>query len=508
MPIDSVHAHAATTASGTTGRPAAPISTIAERVAGTSDRFLVTFIDLWLFLAVVLWLFQTITMPAIQYPSLIMLVAGIPARLALRAKRVTLARYLFMVPLCLGVVIVPLFTNGVRTPVMANMPMLVLLAGWLLGRRAAAVTALVFGIATFFYWLAEAQGWWVLATPLRTPDVWAMVWVSMTALTAITVWSLIASYEANFTLEFELQGRLTQALLDATSAHQRLASASQFNEAILLNSPLPMSVYAATGQCVEVNDAYCDLAGASREEMLAQNFREIESWHGSGLFESCQTALTSNLPQRHEMHLVTSFGKEVFVECRILPTLIHEQQHLLLQMVDLSDRKRMEEDLRQLAFHDALTRLPNRRLLIDRLQQALHARKRTKNQLAVLFLDLNRFKQLNDSHGHEAGDFLLMAVARRLKRLVRESDTVARIGGDEFVILLEGLGTDADYAAAHVASVVEKIYFALAQEYMLGDIRYEGSASVGIKIVGTDETDPDRVLSDADAAMYEKKKQS
>jgi len=508
MPNDSVSLNAASTASGTTRTPVAQVSTIAERVAATSDRFLIVFVDLWLFLACVLWLFQLITMPAIQYPSLIMLAAGVPARLALQTKRVTLARYLFMVPLCLGVVIVPLFTNGVRTPVLANMPMLVLLAGWLLGRRAAAVSALVFGIAASFYWLAEAQGWWVLATPLRTPDVWVMVWVAMIALMAVTVWSLIASYETNFNREFELQSRLANALQDAGIANQRLASASQFNKAILQNSPLPMSVYAADGQCVEVNDAYCDLLGATRDALLAQNFQHIESWQGSGLFQRCQTALASNMPQQHEMRVVTSFGKEVFVECRILPTLIHEQQHLLLQLIDLSERKRVEEDLRHLAFHDVLTRLPNRRLLLDRLQQALHTRKRTRSQLAVLFLDLNRFKQLNDSHGHEAGDLLLIAVARRLKRLVREGDTVARIGGDEFVILLEALGTDADQAAAYVASVVDKIHVALAQEYTLGDILYEGTASVGVKMVDADESDPDRVLSDADAAMYEQKKRT
>jgi len=175
---------------------------------------------------------------------------------------------------------------------------------------------------------------------------------------------------------------------------------------------------------------------------------------------------------------------------------------------DITGRKRLEEELRAIAFHDSLTRLPNRRLLLDRLEHALLSGKRQQDHLAVLFIDLNQFKQLNDTHGHDAGDLLLVEVARRLKLGVRESDTVARLGGDEFVILLEGLGDDGDQASEYAASVAGKVRQVLSEEYDLGGIRHVGSASVGIKICREGDNDPDQILKEADAAMYEAKRRA
>ena len=157
-------------------------------------------------------------------------------------------------------------------------------------------------------------------------------------------------------------------------------------------------------------------------------------------------------------------------------------------------------------FHDALTLLPNRRLLIECLKRALLTSKRSGSRIAVLFLDLNKFKVLNDTYGHDTGDLLLVEVARRLKHLVRESDMVVRLGGDEFVILLEGLGTAAEQAAMYAASVKQKVCQALTEDYIFGTIRHSGSASVGVKMVEEGDTDPDQILKDADAAMYLEKR--
>jgi diguanylate cyclase (GGDEF)-like protein len=166
----------------------------------------------------------------------------------------------------------------------------------------------------------------------------------------------------------------------------------------------------------------------------------------------------------------------------------------------------VESRLREMAFTDALTQLPNRRLLLDRLKQALNSSKRQCSYGAVIFLDLNEFKQLNDTHGHNVGDQLLIEVANRLQLLVRASDTVARLGGDEFVVLLVNLGAELLHATAHANSIAEKIKSALNEEYVLGDIRHHGSASVGIKLFIGDQVDPDQVLHEADEAMYESKK--
>ena len=175
---------------------------------------------------------------------------------------------------------------------------------------------------------------------------------------------------------------------------------------------------------------------------------------------------------------------------------------------DITDHRRMQQELASLAFNDALTRLPNRRLLIERLKNAVLGSKRRGSHGAVLFLDLNRFKALNDTHGHDAGDKLLQEVARRLRQATRDTDTIARLGGDEFVVLLEDLGTDAAKADEHAGRVAQKIHRALAEDYVLGEIRHQGSASIGTVLFLGDAVDPERIIQAADAAMYLVKKGS
>jgi len=287
---------------------------------------------------------------------------------------------------------------------------------------------------------------------------------------------------------------------------QHLTETLDFNKTILTHSPLPMGVYAENGQCILANDAYAKLVGEAREQLLSQNFNNIASWQQTGLLAGCLAALSQHSPQYREVNIVNSLGKEIWLECRILPAHLNGKAHLLMQFIDLTDRKRLEKELRHLAFHDALTGLPNRRLLLDRLQQALRTSKRNISHVAVLFLDLNKFKQLNDTHGHDVGDQLLVEVANRLRQQVRDCDTVARIGGDEFVVLLEGLDEHSDNASEQTNVIAEKIITALGAEYRLGDIRYHGSVSVGIKTFLGDGADPDQILKEADEAMYKAKK--
>jgi diguanylate cyclase (GGDEF)-like protein/PAS domain S-box-containing protein len=174
---------------------------------------------------------------------------------------------------------------------------------------------------------------------------------------------------------------------------------------------------------------------------------------------------------------------------------------------DITAQKALAEEVRQLAFLDPLTRLPNRRLLMDRLLHAQQTSRRQASQGAVLFLDLDGFKQLNDQRGHEAGDQWLVLVAQRLREAVRETDTVARLGGDEFVVVCENLGADAGLAEAHVATLAGKIGSLLAQPAVLAGQAWQGSASIGHRLfLGTDDP-PERLLADADQAMYRQKQQ-
>jgi diguanylate cyclase (GGDEF)-like protein len=153
-----------------------------------------------------------------------------------------------------------------------------------------------------------------------------------------------------------------------------------------------------------------------------------------------------------------------------------------------------------------LTLLPNRRLLLDRLGQALLHGRRQHGHMAVLFLDLNKFKELNDAHGHDVGDRLLIEAADRLRTVVRGSDTVARFGGDEFVVLLEGLDADAGLAEKAANAVADKIRCALGAEYVLGCVRHRCSTSIGVKLIDQRDSDADQILKDADIAMYRVKR--
>jgi diguanylate cyclase (GGDEF)-like protein len=172
---------------------------------------------------------------------------------------------------------------------------------------------------------------------------------------------------------------------------------------------------------------------------------------------------------------------------------------------DISKRKEAEAQIHQLAFYDPLTELPNRRLLIERLQQAFSVGARSGQHGAVLFIDLDNFKTINDTKGHDTGDLLLAEVAKRLNVCVRDGDTVARLGGDEFVVVLESLNSASDDAATQADLVAEKIREALSQPYQLGNYAYHTTPSIGVVLFLGHRQSLDDVMKHADTAMYQAK---
>ena len=173
--------------------------------------------------------------------------------------------------------------------------------------------------------------------------------------------------------------------------------------------------------------------------------------------------------------------------------------------MDITDRKRAEHEIERLAFFDALTGLPNRRLLLDRLQRAVAACQRTRNLGALLFIDLDNFKDLNDTLGHDMGDQLLAQVATRLVGSVREADTVARFGGDEFVVMLEALAPELAGAATQAEVVAEKLLASLNQPFELDGGQHYSTPSIGITLFGDERLSVDELLKRADLAMYQAK---
>ena len=182
--------------------------------------------------------------------------------------------------------------------------------------------------------------------------------------------------------------------------------------------------------------------------------------------------------------------------------------------LDITEHKQMEEQVREQSLHDALTKLPNRRLLNDRLSQAMAASKRSACYGALLFLDLDNFKPLNDSHGHEVGDLLLIEVANRLKSCVRRMDTVARFGGDEFVVVFSELSADKAESTAQAGAIAEKIRITLARPYLMTvkaadgsetTVEHDCTASIGMVLFINQEASQSDILKWADTAMYQAK---
>ena len=200
-------------------------------------------------------------------------------------------------------------------------------------------------------------------------------------------------------------------------------------------------------------------------------------------------------------------GTNLIVECRL--TLMLDDrgspQSILAINTDISERKAAEHEIQHLAFHDPLTKLPNRLLLTDRLQQAMAVSSRSGHAGALLFIDLDHFKTLNDTLGHDKGDLLLQQVADRLRSCVRESDTVARLGGDEFVILQEGLSEHRSEAAAQAGVLGGRVLASFAHAFLLEDYEYFSTPSIGITLFQGHEDTVGELLKRADLAMYQAK---
>jgi len=227
--------------------------------------------------------------------------------------------------------------------------------------------------------------------------------------------------------------------------------------------------------------------------------------HRQGLKRYMATGESKVLGQRIEMTALRSNGKEFPVELAITRMGTAEPPMFTGFIRDITERKAAEADIEHLAFYDPLTHLPNRRLLLDRLQHALVARKRSRRQAALLFIDLDGFKGLNDSQGHDVGDMLLQQVAQRLLSVVREVDTVARLGGDEFVVVLEELSEDPRQAAIQAEVVGNGFLLALAEPYILKGYEHHCTAAIGVTLFSDHRDTVGDLLKRADLAVYQAK---
>jgi diguanylate cyclase (GGDEF)-like protein/PAS domain S-box-containing protein len=250
--------------------------------------------------------------------------------------------------------------------------------------------------------------------------------------------------------------------------------------------------------------------GYTAAEMLGQSLqRLVPPERRAELVEQLAQVQRGERVAHFETERLCHGGRRIAVSITVSPVVDSGGRIVGVSRIarDITLQKAMAEELRQLAFHDPLTHLPNRRLLLDRLLHAQQASRRLGSHGAVLFLDLDRFKQLNDTLGHEAGDQLLVAVALRLQAAVRETDTVARLGGDEFVLVCENLGADPAEAANRVAALEAKIAEAVARPVLLRGQPVHCEASIGHRLFLGVGDELDRLIADADQAMYRHKQQ-
>lgn len=280
------------------------------------------------------------------------------------------------------------------------------------------------------------------------------------------------------------------------------AVAFESQEAIIIGGP--------NRNILRVNKAFTEITGYTQEESIGRLPAEFlrSKGHDNLHLDAISTGIYQNGSWQGETWHQRKNGEEYPIGLQItaVKNKAGEITHHVSTFTDLSVRKEAEEKIHQLAFYDTLTKLPNRRLMLDRLQKALEISNRTKNFSAIVYIGLDYFKVLNDTIGHEVGDQLLQQVSMRLVACVGSADMVARVGGDEFVVMLEGLGTNLADATESIEVVTKKILHSLRQSYQLGAYPYESTPSMGVILFSGHQQDTvEDLLKKTDLALNQAK---
>ncbi|MGB3205417.1 MAG: EAL domain-containing protein [Crinalium sp.] len=306
-------------------------------------------------------------------------------------------------------------------------------------------------------------------------------------------------------LNAELEQRINQRTEQLKRANVELTKSEEQFRLTFEMAPIGIAIQTLDGKFIRINQAFCETSGYSSEELLDKTWIDLS--HPDDIASTL--TLHQKLHQREisdfqtESRYLTKDGKVVYGILQVAVVRDAEQKpvHLIGQFLDITARKLAEEQLLFDALHDNLTNLPNRNLLMERLELALkQAQRQTDYLFAVMFIDLDRFKVVNDSLGHEVGDQLLVAIARKLETLIRASDIVARLGGDEFIILLDNLQDLND-----AIRIADRICLELNSPFLIENRQVFTTASIGIVFSSTHYQTGSELIRDADIAMYRAK---
>lgn len=261
-----------------------------------------------------------------------------------------------------------------------------------------------------------------------------------------------------------------------------------------------------SGKYIEVNEGFSRLTGYRSDEVIGRSAKDLNVWADLSERERMVQQLLRDGHVYHlEMHGKHRDGTIKLVEVSVEPIELNNTPCLLLTARDISELKNAQAQVQHLAYHDSLTNLPNRALLLDRLTQQISLLKRHELRGALLFIDLDHFKHINDSLGHPVGDAVLKLVTARLEASVRLEDTVARLGGDEFVVLISGLEGKRSAVVSQVRAVAEKLRHILAEPMKLDGHQLQVTPSIGIALIPDHGDTPSDLLKRADIALYRAK---
>jgi diguanylate cyclase (GGDEF)-like protein/PAS domain S-box-containing protein len=337
-----------------------------------------------------------------------------------------------------------------------------------------------------------SAGWLVLAT-LPTQEAFAPIaTMERRILVATLLLSVLASALVWLRMQMGRQG-------------QQLAAKEQRFRALFERASDGILLVAASGRIVSVNEAFAHMHGYTVQQLQTMELSNLDTPETARQIPQRMKQLLANEALHFEVEHVHSNGKVIVLD--VSCSAIFDEAEPLIQAFyrDITERKRDEQLIQNLAFTDTLTELPNRRHLIVRLQQALAVSQRHQHHGALLLIDLDDFKTLNDTLGHAQGDRMLEQVAKRLLACVREGDTVARLGGDEFIVMLENLDNDAMQAANQAEAVAEKVLASLNQSYQLNHWTHHGTASIGITLFGDKSESVEVPMIQVDLALYQAK---
>lgn len=413
--------------------------------------------------------------------------------------RVETARTVMSIGTWIIVTGIAALTGGTRAPIIIGYPAIIFIIGWMISARAAMMVAALTAASIVGFILGESMGF--LPPPPPNPSVLhGILQIIVFTLSTTLVVILVRSYQNRLKdlagLGHDLARRTEELEASRADLHraQAVAKTGSWVFDIVADishlSAEACRIFGLPPDTQGSHDSYLSRVHADDRDAVAQAWLAALK---SGTFV-------------HEHRIVVG---ETIRWVRQEAELEFAADGTPLRAVgisqDITERKAAEEEINNLAYYDPLTQLPNRRLLMDRMNHAIASCLRNRRGGAIFFIDLDNFKTLNDTRGHDIGDFLLLQAAKRLGTCVREVDTVARLGGDEFVVVLADLSAEREEAAAQARAVAEKVLVTLNPEYLLSGQSHQSTASIGITLFGGQSVTVNELLKQADIAMYQAK---